>query len=237
MEYTDFWYSRLNGVKQKKMTSTLLCIQNNEKVLQSCTQNVDYNDILEEKLSDVFSDLMHETMQLYTMQNDVQLLLEQTQDKKAISLYKKLSEWNGSQFNPIREKSTANIHSSGVKNGKMIINTKYPHGILNGVDVVVKDTGTLFDGIYKVETLKQSSNTLVLDDLSGYQELKKGIVFTNANPLKKITAMYKRVHEIYQYALIWHKWLSENDKEEVFEDLFCLCDELVENCPPTMKEK
>lgn len=216
------------------MTTSLLCLEKNEKVLHSCTQNVDYNDILKEKISDVLSDLMHETMQLYTLQNDVQILLEQTQDEKAISLYKKLSEWNGSQFNPIREKTTDNIHSSGIKNGKMIINTKYPHGIVDGSNVIVKDTGTLFDGIYQIETPKSFTNKLVLDELCGYVELKKGIVFTNANPLKTITAMYEKVHEIYQYALQWHTWLSEHDKEEVFEDLFCLCDELVENFPPTL---
>lgn len=214
--------------------ATSLSLEKNNKVLQSCTQNVEYEDILTEKLSDVLSDLLHETMEIYTLQNDVRLLLEQTQDDKAISLYKNLMKWSP-QLNPIREKSTDNIHSTGVKNGKMIINTKYPHGIVKGSNVVVKDTGTLFDGIYEIDTLKGFTNTLVLDELCGYVELRKGIVFTNGNPMKTVTTMYEKIHEIYQYALIWHTWLTEHDKEELFEDLFCLCDELVENPPPSLE--
>lgn len=218
--------------RQNIMATRLLNIDETKKVQRFCTDYVDYEDILEEKISDVQSDLMHETMKLYTMQNNVRILLEQTQDKKAISLYSALYKWNPGTFHEIREKTTDNIHSAGTKKGKMVVYTKYPHGISGRCAVIVKDTGTSFDGVYDTLPVYSGNNSVVLNE--NFFDIKKGIIFSNENPLKTVKSLYQKVHEIYTNALLWHQWLTENNKEEIFEDLYVLCDELVEKIPPTI---
>ena len=215
------------------MATTLLNIDETKKVQQICTEHVDFQDILEEKISDVQSDLMHETMQLYTMQNNVQILLEQTQDKDAISLYLDLYKWSPETFHEIREKTTNNIHSTGTKNGKMVIHTKYPHGISGECAVIVRNTGTSFDGVYDTLPVYTGNNSIVLNE--NFFDINTGIIFSNVNPLNTVKSLYQKVHEMYDNALLWHGWLTENNKEEVFEDLYVLCDELIEKIPPKLK--